>query len=169
MLDRPWLRLTLLLSLVVGVFGCDHATKMAAKANLEGGPPLKVVELRYTENTDVAFGVLDRLHIPHSPALLALVACLAIVAAGVMLFRSGVTKGSRLAQVGLAIALAGGLGNVVDRIFRGAVVDFIHVQGWPIFNVADIAVVLGMLLLFFARNTRPKHQPPESAERESMS
>ena len=167
MLDRPFLRLALLLSLVVGVFGCDHATKMAAKSHLENAPAVNVVELRYTVNDDVAFSLLERLKLPHSPALLAAIASLAIIIAGVLLFRSGITKGSRIGQAGLAIALAGGLGNIVDRIFRGGVIDFIHVKGWPIFNVADIAVVVGMLLVAFARNTRPK--PAKTAERESMS
>jgi signal peptidase II len=143
---------------------------MAAKANLEGSPPVNVVELRYTVNPDVAFSLLERFHVPHSPFLLAGIAILALLFAGVVLFRSGITKGSRLAQVGLAIALAGGLGNIVDRIFRGHVIDFIHVKGWPVFNVADIAVVVGMLLVGFARNTRPKAPPPTTTgERESMS
>jgi signal peptidase II len=169
------LRAALLVSLVVGVFGCDHATKMAAKANLDGAPPVNLVQLRYTENPDVAFSLLERFHIPHSPFLLAGVAIAALLFAGVLLFRSGITKGSRLAQVGLAIALAGGLGNIVDRVLRGAVVDFIHVKGWPVFNVADIAVVVGMLLVGFARNTRPRTPStptsgtPSTAERESMS
>ncbi len=163
---RIALRIGLLLSLVVGVFGCDHATKMAAKANLEGGQTVNVVELRYTVNDDVAFSLLERLKLPHSPLLLASIAGIAIVIAGALLFRSGITKGSRIGQAGLAIALAGGLGNIVDRLLRGGVIDFIHVKGWPIFNVADIAVVVGMLLVAFARNTRPK---PKPASRESMS
>ena len=160
------LRLALLLLITGGVVGCDHATKMAAKANLDGAPALNVVELRYTENPDIAFSLLERLHIPHSPMLLAGVAIVAILLSGFFLYRSGITKGSRLAQVGLAIALAGGLGNVADRVLRGSVVDFIHVKGWPVFNVADIAVVVGMLLVGFARSAKPKHRP---AERESMS
>jgi len=172
----PVLRIGLLFSLVVGVFGCDHATKMAAKAGLEGQGAVNVMELRYTENHDVAFSLFERLNLPHSPALLAGIAVIAILVAGAMLFRSGITKGSRIAQVGLAIALAGGLGNVVDRIFRGAVVDFIHVKGWPIFNVADIAVVVGMLLIGFARGAerftgagKGKARSQPSTERESLS
>lgn len=52
-----------------------------------------------------------------------------------------------VARVGFAIAVGGGFANVVDRAARGGVVDFIHIKGWPIFNVADIAIVVGMLLI----------------------
>jgi len=60
-------------------------------------------------------------------------------------------KASTLQHVGFAFVLAGALGNVVDRLVRGFVVDFIHVARWPIFNVADVAVVVGTILLVFGR------------------
>ncbi len=46
-----------------------------------------------------------------------------------------------------AMIFAGAVGNVADRARRGFVVDFIHVEHWPVFNVADVAVVAGVLLL----------------------
>jgi signal peptidase II len=57
--------------------------------------------------------------------------------------------------------LGGALGNMVDRIVRGYVVDFIHVKGWPIFNVADIAVVVGVGLMLLSRvRRRPRIRAP---------
>ena len=56
-----------------------------------------------------------------------------------------------------ALLLAGALGNLSDRLFRGYVVDFIHLHHWPIFNVADICIVVGALL--FALHARPLTSP----------
>jgi signal peptidase II len=50
-------------------------------------------------------------------------------------------------RLGLAMALSGALGNLIDRLVRGYVVDFVKVPHWPVFNVADIAIVLGFALL----------------------
>lgn len=47
----------------------------------------------------------------------------------------------------LAVVFAGGLGNLVDRIIHGAVVDFIHIGWWPIFNVADTLLSIGVILI----------------------
>ena len=49
---------------------------------------------------------------------------------------------------GVSLALSGALGNMIDRFVYGAVVDFLDVRIWPIFNVADIAIVCGVILLF---------------------
>jgi signal peptidase II len=68
------------------------------------------------------------------------------------------TAGSALAALGVGLVVGGAIGNVSDRVFRvgdggflgGHVVDFIDLQWWPIFNVADIAVVVGGALLVIA-------------------
>ena len=51
-----------------------------------------------------------------------------------------------IAQIGLGAALGGAAGNLLDRIRRGAVVDFIDVHVWPVFNVADAAIVVGLVV-----------------------
>ena len=77
---------------------------------------------------------------------------------------------SRLLASGLALILGGALGNVIDRVARGHVVDFIHVHwfdSWyfPAFNVADSAITIGAALLILdslleARRARPAGQAP---------
>jgi signal peptidase II len=65
---------------------------------------------------------------------------------------------SPLAVVGIALVLGGALGNLGDRLFRdtgGAVVDFIDLQWWPIFNVADACIVVGGALLVLAGQRAP--------------
>ena len=74
---------------------------------------------------------------------------LALVMLGVMAAKT--TPEQRLKRVALAIITGGALGNLVDRMREGAVTDFVrwHVQDfrWPIFNVADVALVIGVALL----------------------
>jgi len=66
-----------------------------------------------------------------------------------------------LGQVAVGMVIGGALGNVADRLFRGdgwlhgSVIDFIDPQWWPIFNVADIGVVVGGILLVFGAITAP--------------
>ncbi len=170
-------RLAALILFTAGLFGCDYATKSAAKATLEGTEGLLVapdvfrgtLELRYVENYDIAFSVLRRLGVPRSPELLIAISAVAlalIVAATLIVRRSAArakaagpadAKPARALEpadvatrAGIALVLSGALGNIVDRVVRGYVVDFIHVKGWPVFNVADIAVVVGACMIALA-------------------
>jgi signal peptidase II len=136
-----------MLAALVGLVGCDHVTKLAAKAELESAPPRAVVgsvlDLRYVENTDVAFNLLR--WIPEAvrkPMLLGFGA-LAIAGLLALLVRRPLA-GARGAA--LVMILAGASGNYLDRVLRGYVVDFIHVPHWPVFNVADILVSAGLAL-----------------------
>ena len=52
--------------------------------------------------------------------------------------------------------MAGGLGNAIDRLASGYVVDFIHLRHWPVFNVADILVVLGAVALVLGMRDSPR-------------
>lgn len=156
------LRLGILL-LALGMFGCDHATKIAAEArlaNAEAMPLVRgVVELRYTRNDDTAFSMLRNFGLPKSPAYLLVAASVALLAIVVM-WISARRKASRAQHIGFALVVAGALGNLLDRAVRGYVVDFIHVTRWPVFNVADIAVVAGMILLALASTLKSKTATP---------
>ena len=154
------------LLLTLSLFGCDHATKIAAKASLPaGGLNLVsgVLELRYTENDDTAFSLLHALGIARTPGVLLATSSLALLAILVTWFVAR-KRATRTQHVGFALVLAGALGNVVDRAARGYVIDFIHLTRWPVFNVADIAVVAGMILLMLAALRRtPPATPPAPA------
>lgn len=162
------LRLGILL-LTLSLFGCDHATKLAAEQSLSHGRAVNVVsgvlELRFTTNDDTAFSLLHTLGVARPPLLLVAASALALL--GVVATWIAMRKrATRTQHVGFALVLAGALGNVVDRAIRGSVVDFIHVTHWPIFNVADIAVVVGVGLLglsALARRAGPDSQPPAPA------
>jgi signal peptidase II len=133
---------------LVTLVGCDHATKYVAKAELESQPARSLISpilsLRYVENTDMAFNLLrfvpERVKFP----LLLAEGAVAILAMAAFL-ASGHVRG--WARGGLVLVLAGGLGNYIDRLARGYVVDFIHVSYWPVFNVADVLITVGFGLL----------------------
>lgn len=154
-----------LLSFVVLLFGCDHATKAVARGALAHGPPITVAQLEYAENHDVAFSLMRRLGVG-TPAW-ALVAVVGVVIALIAFtWWRRRDEPNVVMHLGFASVLAGAVGNVVDRAVRGYVVDFVHVRGWPVFNVADVAVVGGVLLLAIASRIRSRspsqHRPSTS-------
>jgi len=141
----------LMIVAVASLAGCDHATKHAAKAELENAPPQAVIgdflRLDYVENRDTGFGLLRWLE-PETrlPIILALQSLGALALAICLLRR----RTFDVYAAGFALVLAGALGNLSDRILRGHVVDFIRLPHWPVFNLADIWITIGVGLLIFA-------------------
>lgn len=145
------LRLLLLILLALSLVGCDHATKELALAQFRGSPLTLisgVLTLTYTENRDMAFGLLS--HILEADArlwLLTAAKSLAVVGgAAYLVLRHAHASVRELTAVSLVVA--GAAGNLVDRITRGYVIDFVQLPYWPVFNVADMAICLGYALLF---------------------
>ena len=140
-----------LIAAVAALAGCDGATKIAAKAELESSPPTSVfgdlVRLDYTENRDTGFGLLRWME-PETrlPIIVALQSLGAIVLAFMLLRR----RAFDIYAAGFALMLAGALGNLADRVLRGYVVDFIRVPHWPVFNLADVWITIGVALLALA-------------------
>lgn len=137
-------------SLMAGVTGCDHATKRLAASELGSralGVWPHVLELRVAHNTDTAFSLLGNSVSPHARWLLLSVLASAVTLGALVFIVRRWKELSPMARVGGALLVGGGLGNVYDRLVTGHVIDFIHVEHWPIFNVADIAVTLGVLVL----------------------
>jgi signal peptidase II len=129
------------------VFLADYSTKYAAVKYLIEGPFEilgNVFKLQLVFNTGAAFSIATNGTIFLSGFSIA-------VAAGILYFVSRVD--SNIWALGLGLVLGGIFGNLSDRIFRepyglqGAVVDWISVLSWPTFNIADSAVVVGVLLI----------------------
>ena len=109
---------------------------------LDGGRTIDLVwtlRFKLTFNEGAAFSVGGG-----SGGLLALVGLLVVA----VVYRSVLRWPGRWPAVALGLVLGGAIGNLVDRVARdGAVVDFIDLQWWPLFNVADIGVSCGAVLL----------------------
>jgi signal peptidase II len=149
------------LAIALATAGCDQATKRWAEEELRDAPPTTLVagrlDLTYVENPGIAFG-LDRVAPPgiRKPVIVsAAIAALAVL--GLAWYRRG---GAVSAQTVAGALIAGGAaGNLIDRFARGAVVDFVHLHGWPVFNVADVALVAGVALLLVAEWRRGRAGP----------
>jgi signal peptidase II len=165
----PWTRLFTLLS-VAALVGCDHVTKFAAKAELGQGGVRPIVsdlfQLRYAENRDVAFNLLAWVPEATRGPLLLATGVLAITLLAVWVLRG---RGLGLVQkAGATLILAGALGNTLDRVVRGYVVDFMRLPHWPIFNVADVYVCAGVALLLLGKAPSASASPSPSPKRNGV-
>jgi signal peptidase II len=108
-----------------------------------------VVAIVYAKNTYGAMGLFgDR--------PLVLVCMAAAVLVGLWFVLRSVTRESNLAQIGFGFVAGGALGNVIDRITHGYVIDFIAVPHFYVFNLADASITLGLALLALESFVRPR-------------
>ena len=147
-------RTVMLLALAATTIGCDRLTKHIAETSLEGRPSRSffadTVRLEYSENTGgfLSLGA----DLPPTVRI-----AIFTIGTGLILLGSLVTaRKLRLTGwplVGLCLWCAGGASNWIDRVARGSVVDFLNVGigalRTGIFNVADVAIMLGVCLLLF--------------------
>ncbi len=133
------------IGVAIVVFVIDRWTKAWAVTHLVLGasvPVLPFVDWTLVENRGAAFGMLSG-----ATAFFILVALAAVVGLIVLLRRSP----SAMVQIGVGGVLGGALGNLYDRVLQHSVVDFIDVRVWPyVFNVADIGITLGAIVLVVA-------------------
>jgi len=118
-------------------------TLMTLKGSVEILRP--VLYLTYTKNTGAGFSILTGMN-----TFLIIISILII--AGLIYYFKRFTKAERYP---LSLILGGAIGNLIDRIIFGHVIDFINVRVWPIFNIADSAITIGiiwLLIIQFRRN-----------------
>lgn len=131
----------------------DWVTKWWTNSKLASGPIELIpgyLRLSLVHNTGVAFGLFSGGQTAWKPYALAGMAVIALVV--IVLYARHVPADRRLLHSALAITMGGILGNFLDRLFRGYVVDFVefHIHEsfyWPNFNVADSAITIGIALL----------------------
>ena len=159
-MDAPARRAaTLLFTTAAAVFALDRLTKVwAARALVDR--PIELIPgaltLRYTTNSGGAFSLGQRTPWLFAGATLIVSGLIVLTA-----FRSR----NAVSAVGLGLVLGGALGNLADRALRGPalsghVVDFIDLHWWPVFNLADSAIVLGVIGVVFT--FRPRAAPAPS-------
>ena len=130
------------------VFLLDRITKLLIVHNISPGTSVEVgpVALVHILNTGTAFGLLK------SAGLIFTVAALLV---SIYLIVRHQNYDSRM-QLPLGLVLGGALGNVVDRFVYGAVIDFIDVHFWPVFNVADSAITIAIVLFIIMELKKSK-------------
>jgi signal peptidase II len=135
---------SLLLALALLVVVLDQASKQLVTHILEGRAPVPVFgglfQLDYTRNTGAAFSIL-----PRGGWLFAVVAVGVVV--GILIFYPRLQGYGVLSGLAFGLILGGAAGNLIDRMRLGYVVDFIDFRWFPVFNLADSAIVCGVGLL----------------------
>lgn len=127
---------------LVGLLAADQVTKLLARRWIHAGESVELFpffKFQHVRNRGIAFGLFDG----HDTVILlvgtVIVAALVIVA--VM-----VRKDERM-SIPMAFLLAGSAGNLIDRLFMDSVTDFLRIPHWPAFNLADIFIIIGVLLV----------------------
>lgn len=139
----------LVLGVAIAVVALDQLTKTWVATSLAKGgwwSPLpglwRVFRITHITNSGAAFGIF-----PNQGNFFLVIAV--IVAVAIVLYYRYLPTGSWLVRVSLGLQLGGAIGNLIDRMRYGHVVDFVDIGFWPIFNVADVAIVTGVAILAY--------------------
>ncbi|MBM3934138.1 MAG: signal peptidase II [SAR202 cluster bacterium] len=156
-----WYKDAYLLASVLGVFLLDRLTKVIVVQALdlyESWPRDGFFRFTYGQNTGTAFGLF-----PNQTVALIFASFIAI--GFLIYFYRTHAMPSRLLRLAIGLQLGGAFGNLFDRMMHRAVVDFIDVGPWPIFNLADSSIVVGIGLLVVAMfiTTEPAEKKPAPA------
>lgn len=144
-------RAALVLVLVVGL---DQLTKHTLAAGVPPGETrnfLPAIQLVHVRNTGVAFGFFSGGG--------ALVLIFTLVALGVLIAYFAVRPDRPWLWLPTGMLVGGALGNLIDRLSSGSVIDFIKLPAWPAFNVADISITFGVFVLLWVLERKPRHEP----------
>ena len=124
----------------------DQFVTYLVRTNMELGQSFPIIfgifHLTYIENPGAAFGILANRRL--------LFLLLTIIIVGVMFYLYFQLRQKKsLTAFSLGLVISGALGNFIDRFFRGTVTDLFDLRIWPIFNIADICICVGLALLCY--------------------
>lgn len=124
----------------------DQFVKYLVRTNMELGQSIPIISgifhLTYIENPGAAFGILANRRL--------LFLLLTIIIVGIMFYLYfQLCQKKSLTAFSLGLVISGALGNFIDRFFRGTVTDLFDLRIWPIFNIADICICVGLALLCY--------------------
>ena len=148
----PSRRLLIVLGVLTVVL--DQGTKAAVRTLLPLYDSVAVIpgflDFTYVQNTGAAFGLLNSADVPFKPAIMTVVALTALIAISTYAMKTS-SQDPPVGQIGLALVMGGAVGNLIDRVTTGYVVDFVDAYwgDWHFwaFNVADAAITVGACLL----------------------
>ncbi len=102
----------------------------------------KLLKFTFITNTGAAFGMF-----PQLGTVFMVIAIFVVI--GIIAFYDHLPIGNVWIRISLGVQLGGAMGNLLDRMLRGYVVDFVDIGFWPIFNIADLSIVLGVTILAY--------------------
>jgi signal peptidase II len=137
------------IALLVVIF--DQLTKFWIRTNLPFGdsiPPSGFFRLTHAQNTGAAFSLFyGKVSILSAISIIGVIIILVYV---FVLYRHFSSLDTRLNKVALGLILGGTIGNLIDRLYFKSVTDFIDIGPWPVFNLADSSVVVGVIIFAFS-------------------
>ena len=159
---RMWFADWLLILAAAAAFGLDQLSKYIVRSNFslgEAWPADSFISLKYTTNSGSAFGLF-----PNQTMLLIVASFFAV--GFLIYFYKTHARPRKLLRLAIGLQLGGAIGNLIDRVRDGTVVDFIDVGPWPTFNLADSSIVVGMAILVGLLTLWSDTPGDESATRE---
>ena len=135
------------LFIVLPILIIDQLTKFIVLKNFQPGESLPIIKnifhISLVLNKGVAFGVFSE---QGAEFIWIIYVCAIIITFILISYKKFFRKG-RSTQVFLSLILAGAIGNLIDRVRFGYVIDFLDFRIWPVFNIADSAITIGTILL----------------------
>ncbi len=141
------------LFIVAAIVGLDRLSKVFFSHLLQLGESLpiirNIIHMTLVHNTGIAFGLFKNQGIVFIIIPLIMIVLLIY---NFYHYKYNSENFSRLYIIAVSLILAGAVGNLIDRIFYGYVIDFIDLRIWPVFNIADSAITIGAFLLLWRLN-----------------
>ncbi|MBI4276993.1 MAG: signal peptidase II [Armatimonadetes bacterium] len=145
--------------LALAVAAIDQGVKAAVAARIPLGASLPVLPdvfyLTHVTNPGVAFGLFQQ-----AGGIRAFASALTAIL--LLLYTRDRWRHSPLSRLGLAVMLGGAAGNLIDRLRFGHVIDYLDFRVWPVFNLADVAIVVGGGCLFYTLIFRTRGRQPDA-------
>ena len=156
--------------MMAAVVALDQVTKLLVDRLMALHESHEVLDgflrLTYVRNRGAAFGILSDAELPFQAGLFSLLSLAALAAIGLYAWR--LPAQSRLPRMALAVIMGGAIGNLIDRMRLGYVIDFVDAylgpHHWPAFNVADSAITVGVVLLVLDMVLQPHPAPHAPAK-----
>ena len=145
-----WGRSAAFFLIALPVVAADQLSKFAIRTNLpykEFLPETGFFRLTHIHNKGAAFGIFQGQSLPLT--ILAIIGVGALLFLVIFMYRRFYFLETARGKLSLGLILGGTVGNLIDRISFGYVIDFIDIGAWPAFNIADSSVVVGAILLAF--------------------
>ncbi len=134
------------LAIIFFIVSADQAVKYGIASFMEIGESIPVLpgifHITYIENPGAAFGMFA------NQRMIFILAALSVIVAVCAAYRHLMNEG-RTVRWGVALLLGGAVGNLIDRVRTGRVIDFLDFRIWPVFNIADIGICIGVALLIY--------------------
>ena len=131
---------------ILAVLVIDQGSKFLIRKNLSLYESIPIIpdffHLTYIENPGAAFGIFA-----HQRIFFIIITILILI--GILYFYFKLQQEQWLLKLSLGLVVGGAIGNFLDRLRWGAVIDFLDFRIWPVFNIADTAIVIGMIVIAY--------------------